>query len=180
MANKTINQLTPVSTITGDYELAVYDTDNNSTKKATIDQVLSNITIIGEDSLNTTAQTLIGAINEHQTDISTLNNNLTKSSSQLTISPGFTATTNWCRKYGQIVQFYLEISSGTLSESGWNTVATLPENYRSSLYFNFIGLNNSSIGAIQCNTDIDGSIHIYKSSTLTSSINVRLYCTFII
>lgn len=240
MANKTIHQLTPASTITGDTQFAIYDTVSDSTKKATASQILGTEDILYADdpstpsgevdfttqdtSLNPTSSVdvdlltgsdswsqrfvkisqmfkniryLLGklgstdissigdgsvtdAVSTLNNDVSTLNDNLTKSSSQLTISSGFTTTTNWCRKYGQIVQFYLEISSGTLSQSGWNTVATLPENYRSSSYFNFVGLNNSTLDVIQCNTDLAGNINIYKSSSLSSSINVRLYCTFII
>lgn len=41
MANKTIHDLSPASTVSGNYEFAVYDTDGSTTKKATANQILS-------------------------------------------------------------------------------------------------------------------------------------------
>ena len=67
MANKTITQLTSVSTPISADELAIYDTTNNSTGKTTINNIL-NTNITG---LDTTATTVPGAINELNTNLDT-------------------------------------------------------------------------------------------------------------
>lgn len=46
MANKTIHELTPASTVDSDYEIAVYDIDGNGTKKATADQILKTSSLL--------------------------------------------------------------------------------------------------------------------------------------
>lgn len=74
MANKTITQLSPASTISGDYEFAVYDIDGSTTKKATVDQILNTsdllyaddqdepseeVSFVTEDELNPTSTTAV-------------------------------------------------------------------------------------------------------------------------
>lgn len=49
MANKTIHELTPASTISSDYEFAVYDIDGSTTKKATAEQVLKTSSLLYAD-----------------------------------------------------------------------------------------------------------------------------------
>ena len=46
MANKTIHELTPASTVDSNYEIAVYDIDGNGTKKATADQILKTSSLL--------------------------------------------------------------------------------------------------------------------------------------
>ena len=65
MANKTIQQLTPLTTADASDLLALYDVSGNGTKSITAANLL-NTTITG---LETTAKTIPAAINE-------LNNNL--------------------------------------------------------------------------------------------------------
>lgn len=49
MANKTIHELTPASTVSSDYEFAVYDIDGSTTKKATAEQVLKTSSLLYAD-----------------------------------------------------------------------------------------------------------------------------------
>jgi len=67
MANKTIKQLTPLTTADASDLLALYDVSGNGTNSITAANLL-NTTITG---LETTAKTIPAAINE-------LNNNLIK------------------------------------------------------------------------------------------------------
>ena len=46
MANKTIHELSPASTMSGNYEFAVYDIDGSTTKKATADQILKTSSLL--------------------------------------------------------------------------------------------------------------------------------------
>jgi len=49
MANKTIHELSPASTMSGNYEFAVYDIDGSTTKKATADQILNTSDLLYAD-----------------------------------------------------------------------------------------------------------------------------------
>lgn len=69
MANKTIQQLTPLTTADASDLLALYDVSKNGTNSITAANLLNTTTIAG---LETTAKTIPAAINE-------LNNELTKS-----------------------------------------------------------------------------------------------------
>lgn len=49
MANKTIHELSPATTVGSGYEFAIYDTDNNTTKKATVSDILSTQDLLYAD-----------------------------------------------------------------------------------------------------------------------------------
>jgi len=53
MANKTIHELTPATTVGSGYEFAIYDTDNNTTKKATVSDILSTEDLLYADDTAT-------------------------------------------------------------------------------------------------------------------------------
>lgn len=114
---------------------AVYFNDNNTLVSvqgkintiqgllgsSSISNVGSSITgIIGNEALTTTAQTLAGAINEHQTDISTLNNNLTQLQRNRTSSSGVSlkSYTNQSNPYVFPCDGYVMIDSGSSAQAG--------------------------------------------------------------
>ena len=53
MANKTIHELSPATTVGSGYEFAIYDTDNNTTKKATVSDILSTEDLLYADDTAT-------------------------------------------------------------------------------------------------------------------------------
>ena len=65
MVNKTIHELDSITTLSSDDELAIYDISESTTKRGIIENILK--TDISE--LNTTANNLVGAINQHETAI---------------------------------------------------------------------------------------------------------------
>ena len=98
----------------------------------------------------------------------------TRTDSTITVASGWTATQKWCRKRAGIVEFYLEITGGTLS-SGWNTVGTLPSGYRPPAAFDDVVLNNGSTTdpASQMKVQADGSIRVYKVAATTNNLRLR-------
>ena len=98
----------------------------------------------------------------------------TRTDSTITVASGWTATQKWCRKRAGIVEFYLEITGGTLA-SGWNTVGTLPSGYRPPAAFDDVVLNNGSTTdpATQMKVQADGSIRVYKVAATTNNLRLR-------
>lgn len=97
----------------------------------------------------------------------------------LGVESGWTATQSWCKKRAGVVEFYLEITGGTLS-SGWNTVGTLPSGYRPGIVFDMLGFDNgasSPANGVQTKVTTAGLIQVYKLSATTN--NLRLHGTFL-
>lgn len=98
----------------------------------------------------------------------------TRTDSTISVASGWTASQNWCRKRAGIVEFYLEITGGTLA-SGWNTVGTLPSGYRPPAAFDDVVLNNGSTTdpATQMKVQANGSIRVYKVAATTNDLRLR-------
>ena len=105
-----------------------------------------------------------------------------------TITPasGWTRSSySYLRKWGgHFVEFYVELTGGSYSTNGWNTVATFPTGFRPSSTFDFLGLDNgasaqSNLG-LDCKMASSGALQVYKSSTMVPSNNIRIHGIFII
>lgn len=132
--------------------------------------IRDKLTSLTFSALNTSNKTLTGAINE-------LNNNLSISSSNLSLSSGWTSSSNWIKRTKYTYEFYLELSGGTLSV-GWNTVATFPSGYRPTATFDMLGLDNRSGDALQVKINSTSNIvQVYGMSAQTSA-QVRIHGMF--
>lgn len=162
--------------------------DSSLTGKATVNDVVgassSVATInakIGSTALPTTAQTLTGAIAEHESDITTLNSNLALKSGNISVTSGWTVQNgnNWCRKSGHVAEFYLEVTGGTLA-SGWNNLGTLPSGFTPLFTVNIVGVDNGSSGVPACQVQVqsNGAISVYKHSALTN--NLRIFGVYLV
>ena len=103
--------------------------DGTNMTKVPINDAVAAAAVIGSTALPTTAQTLTGAIAEHEEDISTLTSN-TSTTVTLTLS-GVSAPTT-IRKRGRIVEFLVVLGDGTAfsSATGTEQIGTLPTGYR--------------------------------------------------
>lgn len=98
MANKTIHQLTPASTVTSDFEFAVYDTDSDSTKKATASQILGTEDILYADDPSTPSG---------EVDFTTQDTSLNPTSS---VSVDLlTGSDSWSQRFVKISQMFKNI-----------------------------------------------------------------------
>ena len=98
MANKTIHQLTPASTITGDTQFAIYDTVSDSTKKATASQILGTEDILYADDPSTPSGTV---------DFTTQDTSLNPTSS---VSVDLlTGSDSWSQRFVKISQMFKNI-----------------------------------------------------------------------
>ena len=136
---------------------------------------------IGSSALPTTAQTLTGAIAEHEADLTALNGNLALKSGNISVTSGWTVqnSNNWCRKSGHVAEFYLEVTGGTLA-SGWNDLGTLPSEFRPLFTVNIVGVDNGSSGVPACQVQLqsNGTISVYKHSALTN--NLRIFGVYLV
>ena len=132
-------------------------------------------TLLGDSVLNTSAQTLTGAIVEHENDINTIR---TATNSSVSLETGWTSSTNWCRKRNGTCEIYLEVTGGTLA-SGWNTIGTIPSGYSPVGAHDFVCVDNgnSTNPAAQCKITTAGLIQIYKLSGTTN--NLRIHDVFV-
>lgn len=98
MANKTIHQLTPASTITSDTQFAIYDTVSDSTKKATASQILGTEDILYADDPSTPSGTV---------DFTTQDTSLNPAS---TVSVDLlTGSDSWSQRFVKISQMFKNI-----------------------------------------------------------------------
>jgi hypothetical protein len=80
---------------------------------------------VGTDTLDTTAQDLSGAINEHEEDISQLNSSLTITS----VSVNTEKIKGTCYRWGKICMLSILNGADTATPAD-TTLATLPQGYR--------------------------------------------------
>ena len=112
--------------------------------------------------------------------LSSLNNNLTVTAGELQISSGWTTTAKWVKRTGKVVEFYTELSGGSLIANGWTTIATFPAGYQPNAAFDFTGLDNKTGGAIQTKVNSSSNaLQIYSLSSQTNA-NLRLHGLYII
>lgn len=149
MANKTIQQLTPLTTADASDLLALYDVSGNGTNSITAANLL-NTTITG---LETTAKTIPAAINE-------LNNNLDTYTKryEVTFSSSFTAGTIGTR--GTQISYDLpnQYSSGYVvsgviitNVANSNAYIAQPFCYNNKIYCNFYRATTS---ASECSVSV--------------------------
>lgn len=131
--------------------------------------------LLGDATLNTSAQTIIGAINENKSSINTLNTNLTVTTTGVvTLSSGIDYQA-W--KYGRIVVLKVH-NWGKVTLSSGATIATLDTAYRPisdvAWAHNGVDTYNGSItvttgGAIQYMSWGGTSNYIYAQMTYISA-----------
>ena len=141
------------------------------TVKAAIDSiaatVASHTTLLGNSTMGTTATTVTGAIAEHETDITTLNSNITPQNISLNAASGFNIATNNSLKIGALVVINIKISGANITASTAGVVASVPSAYRPSsetgLVLN-VAAGESASGWIRAN----GDLVIVPVTTLTN------------
>ena len=101
----------------------------------------------------------------------TLTKLMTREDSSATVTKG-TAGNKWCRKCGNLVEFYIEITNISWA-SGWNALATLPSGYEPKEYYDFAGIDQNNDIAVHCKVSALGVISVFKASGM--SANVRLH-----
>ena len=108
-----------------------------------------------------------------------INSDLSTPTGEITVASGWVVNQSTCKRQANVVEYYLEVTGGTLS-SGWNTIGTLPLNFRPSTTFNDVGIDTGNATAPVCWTQVttNGLIRVYKLSGTTN--NLRLHGTFII
>lgn len=108
-----------------------------------------------------------------------INADLSTPTGEITVASGWTVSQSWCRKQANVVEYDLEVTSGTLS-SGWNTIGTLPLGFRPSSTFYSVGVDSGSTTVPACSvrTTTTGLIQVYKLTN--TSNNLKLHGMFII
>lgn len=108
-----------------------------------------------------------------------INPDLSTPIEEITVASGWVANQSICKRQANVVEYYLEVTGGTLS-SGWNTIGTLPLNFRPTTTFNAVGIDSGNTTAPVCWTQVTtgGLIRVYQLSGTTN--NLRLHGTFII
>ena len=124
-------------------------------------------TLLGDSVLNTSAQTLTGAINEHETDINNMRAVTTGSftTSHTLGSPAYLA------KYGRLVFCNLSLTT-TSSVSAYDTIASLSAGYRPNVQCFGIASTGQEF-------DITYSGNIRCYSSLASGATLTLTITYI-
>ena len=92
-------------------------------------------------------------------------------------SGGWTAN-GWCKKYGNLVSFYVDGNKSSALASGWNTIGTLPSGFRPNDAFDFAMIDPGSDFASEGKVNTDGTVQVYKNANSTTRI--RAQATFII
>lgn len=121
----------------------------------------AEIAFIGNLSLPTTAQTLSGAIAEHENDITELNSNLTYKSITIPssyINSKITVASVYGGVRGGVAEFYLQ-GTANASITAWELlVTTLPNELKPRETNNayFININNT---VYMCNLNQDGVLN---------------------
>lgn len=148
---------------------AVFLSDHAEGNVSTAESNINNLnTKVGTADLNTTAQDLSAAINQHETDISGLNSNL----SEYFEGESKIVTTNnnevFLRVRGKIATLVINVSS--ISDQ---TFAVIPEGYRSMPNLTFIGRYKTGSNYYPALITVNGSGNInasYFSGTTIAAI----------
>lgn len=127
--------------------------------------------LLGDATLNTSAQTIIGAINENKSSINTLNTNLTYSTLSLADTPWIHAY-----KYGKVVTVHIVDWGVAVTVN--STMATLPSGWRPVYEGAWCNTFDNQVGYVVITTD--GSIQLQCSTGATSITYIRATCTFVI
>lgn len=162
MANKTIHQLTPASTITSDTQFAIYDTVSDSTKKATASQILGTEDILYADDPSTPSGTV---------DFTTQDTSLNPAS---TVSVDLlTGSDSWSQRFVKISQMFKNVryllgklGSTDISSIGdgsvTGAVSTLNSNLNELLFRETFSLNLNTT-SVPANNTQDFTFNISKT-----------------
>lgn len=162
MANKTIHELTPASTISSDYEFAVYDIDGSTTKKATAEQVLGTSSLLYADD----SEEPTGEVSFVSQDTM-----LTPASTDTLSVELLQGTDTWGARFQKISQMFRNIryllrTMGTtdISSIGNGTVTGIVSSHNNSI--NALNSSSSVMGVITAETT--------WATTASSSVGVAL------
>ena len=168
MANKTIHQLTPASTITGDTQFAIYDTVSDSTKKATASQILGTEDILYADDPSTPSGTV---------DFTTQDTSLNPTSS---VSVDLlTGSDSWSQRFVKISQMFKNIryllgklGSTDISSIGDGSVTGAVNTLNSNLIYKKTFTWNKELSA---NADV--TFNVSANNFALSVGDIPLICT---
>ena len=109
---------------------------------------------------------------------SALNSKIATKSTTATLASGWSVGSNQniIYKSGDVVSLLLWVNGGTITQSSWNLIATIPSGYRPSSSVDFLGINNTNDKAVHCQITNDGRILVYGSADAGSDL--RLSVTF--
>lgn len=117
------------------------------------------------------------AINGLQSAVSALNSKLTIASGDVQLSSGWTATSKWVKRIGGIVEFYVEVTGGSLTV-GWNTIGIFPTGFKPTATYDFPGIDNRSGALMQTKVNSSANaLQVYAASA-QSGAQVRLHGLF--
>lgn len=131
-----------------------------------------NLNATASDIEYSGAVTVKQAIDSKQDTLSTTSGTITANTS------GGWAVNGWCKKYGNLVTFYIDGNKSSALASGWNTIGTLPAGFRPLDAFDFAMIDPGSDFASEGKVNTDGTVQVYKNSNSTTRI--RAQATFII
>ena len=106
------------------------------------------------------------------TDIKNLKS---KESSSTTVGEGWSVSSNvnYLVKKCGVITLDLWLTSGTL-ETGWTTVATIPEGFRPEFTFDTSIVDNNNGGAMMCKIEYGGAVKVYKSATAHNDFRIHV------
>lgn len=92
----------------------------------------------------------------------------------VSIASGWTDTASYVRKNDSgVVEFYIQITGGTLTRNAWNTVAALPEGFRPISYYDDALLDNGNGGVADVKVQADGEVKVYAIASTTNDLRLR-------
>lgn len=176
MADVYVNALTTISTEpTTTDSLVVVNRNTNEGKiidyNLLADVILNKITSKQFSGLNTTSKLLVGAINELDSDVSSLNSSSSGSNGVVTYRK--------CGKIGEIIV----IGQSLTDYNQWVTLGTLPEGYRPIGAVFFVGYDNSASTsspqkvALEMQIRTTGEVQVWPM--VTGAIP-RAHCVFVL
>lgn len=124
--------------------------------------------LLGDATLNTSAQTIIGAINENKSSINTLNTNLAYSAQDISNISGVTA---YAYKSGHVVNFYIR-DFGTAISVG-SKIATLPSGWIPSYEFYIRNAVDNANGYLDVTAN--GEMYLRSAVSSTTSLSYVLF-----
>lgn len=91
----------------------------------------------------------------------------------ISFESGFSGS-SFCRRSGNVVHWYIDLQSGTLSKNTWTTIAKMPDGFRPPAQYDFVGVDNSgnNSGAIQVKCHNNGNIQVYATNANGNSVRV--------
>ena len=162
MANKTIQQLTPLTTADASDLLALYDVSENGTNSITAANLLNTTTIAG---LETTAKTIPAAINELNNDLNIFQKNIYQYNNNGNI------TEIGASKIGKIVTVTIsQRTASSWTRGQYITLTTLDTKYAPTIgSLNFPIVDNSTT------TSSEGIIGLGQIAWTTGVVRIWLY-----